>query len=236
MTNGVEVSPGLGATIATTDRGGYHYQRVEIWPQGNELMFGQQVAAASLPVILSSEQPALIITGTVDIGAMPAVSVTGSVTITGSVVVSASALPTNAAQETGGNLDKIYLGVFALKELSDQSLELLQSILEQLQAGNDVESPDADQSLISRITAATSSVTLMRQNNGRLGGTLFNESSAVAYVKLGKNASTTDYTVQIAASGYYELPPLPRGGVYRGQIDAVWASATGAMQVTEILD
>ncbi len=60
----------------------------------------------------------------------------------------------------------------------------------------------------------------------------FNESTAVMYLKLGTTASTTSYTVQIPAGGYYELPgPI----VYTGNIDAVWSSnASGAVRVTEL--
>jgi hypothetical protein len=58
--------------------------------------------------------------------------------------------------------------------------------------------------------------------------TIFNDSTAVLYVKFGATASTTSYTTQIAAGGYYEFPqPL-----YTGQVDGLWASANGFARVT----
>jgi hypothetical protein len=50
----------------------------------------------------------------------------------------------------------------------------------------------------------------------------------VLYVKFGAAASTTSYTVQIAAGGYYEFPQP----VYCGEVDGIWASANGAARLT----
>lgn len=57
---------------------------------------------------------------------------------------------------------------------------------------------------------------------------IYNDSTAVLYVKFGATASTTSYTVQIAAGGYYEFPQP----VYCGQVDGIWASANGAARLT----
>lgn len=59
---------------------------------------------------------------------------------------------------------------------------------------------------------------------------MFNDSDKTLYLKYGDECSTSSYTVQIAAGGYWEMP-LP---VYRGRIDGIWASGpTGSAQVTE---
>ncbi len=86
-------------------------------------------------------------------------------------------------------------------------------------------------------TAATSSVAssattvqILASTAGRFQATFFNESTATCYLKLGTTASLTDYTVQIAPSGYYELP-YP---TYTGRIDAIWNSANGSLRVTEL--
>jgi hypothetical protein len=58
--------------------------------------------------------------------------------------------------------------------------------------------------------------------------TIFNDSSAVLYVKFGTTASTSSFTTQIAAGGYYELPqPL-----YTGRVDGIWASANGSARLS----
>lgn len=61
------------------------------------------------------------------------------------------------------------------------------------------------------------------------GRVLFNDSTAVLYLKFGATASTTSYTVQVAAGGYYEFPqPL-----YAGQVDGIWAAANGFARTTQ---
>ncbi len=88
-------------------------------------------------------------------------------------------------------------------------------------------------------TATTSSVAdqdtninLLASNSSRKGAMVFNESTAVLYLKLGTTASLTSYTVQIQSNGYYELPgPI----VYTGNIDGIWASnASGNARITEL--
>lgn len=88
---------------------------------------------------------------------------------------------------------------------------------------------------ISRVASAAADTVLLAANTGRMGAYLFNESSAVLYVKFGLAASVTSYTVQIAAGGYYELPNGSggAGGVYRGPVNGIWASANGFAMVTE---
>lgn len=58
--------------------------------------------------------------------------------------------------------------------------------------------------------------------------TIYNDSTAVLYVKFGATASTTSYTVQIASQTYYEFPQP----VYGGQVDGIWASANGVARTT----
>lgn len=57
---------------------------------------------------------------------------------------------------------------------------------------------------------------------------VYNDSTAVLYLKYGATASATSYTVQIPAGGYYEFPQP----TYGGQVDGIWASANGAARVT----
>lgn len=81
------------------------------------------------------------------------------------------------------------------------------------------------------ITSSTSNQTLLAANTTRLGLIIYNESTAVLYVKLGVTASTTSYTWQIAAGGVLQFfGPV----MYCGEIDGVWASANGFARITEL--
>ncbi len=62
--------------------------------------------------------------------------------------------------------------------------------------------------------------------NGRF---IVNDSAAILYIRFGGSAaSSTDYSVAIAAGGYYELPQP----IYGGQITGILASGTGTARVT----
>ena len=84
---------------------------------------------------------------------------------------------------------------------------------------------------LSNVASSATSVTVLAANTSRKGACIFNDSTAVLYLKFGATASTSSYTVQIAASGYFELP-LPN--VYTGIMDGIWASANGNARVTEL--
>lgn len=72
---------------------------------------------------------------------------------------------------------------------------------------------------------------ILAANGGRLGATIYNESTAVLYLLLANAVSSaTNYTVQVPASGYYELPT---SFLYGGVIKGIWASANGSARVTE---
>jgi hypothetical protein len=84
------------------------------------------------------------------------------------------------------------------------------------------------------VAASASTVTLIASNANRLGGTIYNDSTAIMYLKLGASASTSDFTVVLQAltssvGGYYEIP-----FGFTGIITAVWGSATGNARVGEI--
>lgn len=84
---------------------------------------------------------------------------------------------------------------------------------------------------LSNVASSASSVTLLALNAARLGASIYNDSSAILYVKFGSTASSTSHVVQIAGGGYYELPTT---SVYTGIITGIWASATGSARVTEL--
>lgn len=87
---------------------------------------------------------------------------------------------------------------------------------------------------LSNVSGAASSTTILAANALRKGATITNDGAAILYLALADTtASTTAYTVQIPAYGYYELP-VSKGGIYTGKIVGIWTSATGAARVTEL--
>ena len=90
--------------------------------------------------------------------------------------------------------------------------------------------PHSMQSAVTSVSASASNVTLLEEDPQRKGFFLFNDSSNNCYVKFGTTASTTSFTIKMAAGSFYEIE-YPN---YRGQIDAIWDGTNGAMRVTEI--
>ena len=87
---------------------------------------------------------------------------------------------------------------------------------------------------ITSVSGSASDVTVLAANTSRKGATVFNDSAAILYLALSDTtSSSTVYTVQVPADGYYEIP-LSEAGVYTGVIKGIWASATGAARVTEL--
>ncbi len=82
----------------------------------------------------------------------------------------------------------------------------------------------------SNVASSGTNVTILAANSGRIGGTVYNDSTQVLYLLLGVGpASSTVYTVQMAAAGYYEIP-----FGYTGILTGLWASANGSARVTEL--
>lgn len=89
---------------------------------------------------------------------------------------------------------------------------------------------------LTNVAASASSVTLLSATSTRRQVILVNDSAAICYVKFGTTASTSSYTVQMPAiaSGVASHLFIDENPVYTGRIDAIWASATGNMRITEI--
>lgn len=101
--------------------------------------------------------------------------------------------------------------------------DIRQNILERPATGSNT-------SVAGTVTAST---TILAANTNRLGATIYNDSTALLYVSLGATCTTTNFTVIIPASGYYEVPPADNP--YVGIITGVWATATGNARVTEVV-
>lgn len=81
---------------------------------------------------------------------------------------------------------------------------------------------------LANVASSASSVTLFAAAGSTRARTIYNDSTAVLYVKFGTTASATSYTVQLAAGDYYEFPQP----CYGGRVDGIWASANGNARVT----
>ena len=89
-------------------------------------------------------------------------------------------------------------------------------------------------STLSNVASSASNVTLLAANTKRSMATFFNDSTQICYLKFGATATSSSYTVQLAAGAYYELPACDGRGVYQGIIDGIWAGANGNMRVTSL--
>ena len=79
------------------------------------------------------------------------------------------------------------------------------------------------------VTAAAADTQLLAAAAGRRGCSIFNDSKEVLYLLLEDAvASSTNYTVKMAAAGYYEGPYN-----YTGKVKGIWASENGAARITE---
>lgn len=84
---------------------------------------------------------------------------------------------------------------------------------------------------LTSVNGAASSTSLLAANASRKAAYFYNDSSAILYLAFAGSASTSAYTVQIPAQSFFEMPPVP---VYTGAIFGIWASATGAVRITEM--
>lgn len=81
---------------------------------------------------------------------------------------------------------------------------------------------------LANVGSSATNVTLFAAAGDTNARAIYNDSTAVLYVKFGATASATSFTVQLAAGAYYEFPQP----VYAGQVDGIWASANGSARVT----
>lgn len=82
---------------------------------------------------------------------------------------------------------------------------------------------------LANVSGSNTNVTVFVANGAARVRTLQNDSSAILYLKFGATATTTSYTVQLAAGAYYEFPQP----VYSGNVDGIWAATNGAARTTE---
>jgi hypothetical protein len=88
----------------------------------------------------------------------------------------------------------------------------------------------ANSATVTKLAASATAINLFAANVSRNGGCIYNDSTAILYVKLGAAATTDDWTVKLNQNDYYELPSW-----YGGVVTGIWASATGQGRVTEVI-
>jgi hypothetical protein len=82
---------------------------------------------------------------------------------------------------------------------------------------------------LANVASANADTALFAAATGRVNmRTVWNDSTAVLYLKYGTGASASSYTVQLAAGAYYEFPQP----VYGGAVNGFWASANGNARLT----
>lgn len=82
---------------------------------------------------------------------------------------------------------------------------------------------------VAEVDSSATVVTLAAANRSRRNCNIYNESSAILYVKLGAAATTDDFTFKLAANT--NLPYVLQG--YTGIITGIWASANGSARVSQ---
>lgn len=219
---------------------------------------GQKNMANSLAVALASDQASVPVAatltaettkviGTVNISATQNIQVSNSPTVflaagtnnIGDVdVLTLPAIPTGTNVIGRVGIDQTTPGTTNLVALAaNQSVNVAQmnGVTTLMGAGTDgtgsqrVTHSSGASGTSANVASSASNVTILAASTSRLGAAIFNDSTAVLYIKFGATASTTSYITQIASNGYYELPG-PH--IYNGIIDGIWSAANGNARVT----
>lgn len=82
---------------------------------------------------------------------------------------------------------------------------------------------------LANVSSSATAVALFAASGSARVRTVFNDSSSAMYAAFSGTASTSNFTVKIAAGGYYEFP-MPCFG---GSISAIWDTANGAARTTQ---
>jgi len=200
-------------------------------------------AISTLPVSIATNTPTLQSGSTTAVTQATAANLNATVVGTGTFAVQAAA--TLAAETTkvigvtrtadgSGNLLTSTTNALDIN-LKTSSITLPVSLTSTTVTGT-VTTKETRSTTNTTATVASSAtvVTLIASNANRLGATIYNDSTAILYVKLGATASTSDFTVALSPltssiGGYFEVP-----FAYTGIITGIWASATGNARVGEI--
>jgi len=82
-----------------------------------------------------------------------------------------------------------------------------------------------------QVQASGSEVTILAENQDRLGAYIFNDSTGNLFLKFGGGINYGAYTVKLTPWQFYELPTSP---IYTGLIVGMWDNPTSFAAVTEV--
>ncbi len=85
-------------------------------------------------------------------------------------------------------------------------------------------------STVTRVPSSILNQILVSPNIMRKGLILYNDGTALQYVKFGSIASLIDFTIRLTGQSFYEV----QSPIYNGRIDVISSSTDGAIQVTEL--
>lgn len=89
----------------------------------------------------------------------------------------------------------------------------------------------SESTIVFSVPASLTTVTLSAADATRRGLAVFNNSSADIYIKMGAGASTSSFTFKGTTNSYFEVPFN-----YTGIVTAVWGTASGSAEVTEVFN
>lgn len=205
---------------------------------GAAVTLGQKTMANSIPVVLSSDQSTINVSGTITSsgGALETTQLSVLAAVDGLEALATAGNASTASIDTdidvalstrasAANQTTIIGHVDGI----EASLTSIDSKLTSPLAVSNTETR-ASGATVTSVSGTITSTTLLASNANRRQMIFFNDSSAVLYLKFGATASSTSFTVRLDKNQLYEAP----NPVYSGIVDGVWASASGAVRITEV--
>ena len=166
--------------------------------------------------------------GTID--SIPSITVSSmpTVTVTGTVQTHGTSQVLGTVQSHGTNQA---LGTFqplaGSVHLASGTVQILGSV--QAVGTTQTKEVRSGANFGTRIAGTIGNLIILAANSNRLGAMFYLESGSALFLKLGSNAGTFDYTLQLGTGGYYEVPYN-----YTGTISGIWQFANGTIQITEV--
>lgn len=178
---------------------------------------GQALAAAASPVVLTAAQ------------------LTTLTPIAGGLTEADFDTKTGSLTETVPTTDTASSGLNGrLQRIAQRLSSLITALGSPFQAGGSIGNTAFGHAssatvAITRVASSATSVQLLASTPTRRLATIYNDSSAVLYLKYGTTASATSKNLPIPAGGYFEFPHP----IYTGRVDGIWANANGAADIVE---
>ena len=197
---GIPVTPGEGPTIATDRVDGQDYQEVKIALGGEGFV----------TLLAPGQKEAAASISVVLANDSPPIDVT---------------LPPDMATEAKQDVAN------ALLTEIEANQDLANALLTEIETNTSISPvpPGPATSVVTSVAASLTSVTILAANAARRGATVYNDSAAEMYLKLGAVASDTSFSVDMLPGSYFEVPYN-----YTGELAGIWAAATGNARVTEL--